>query len=163
MRQRLSQAGVELFEEEREITITREFSAAASRIRLNGAPVTREAALALRPSLLDLHGQHDLTTLFDPDSQRQSLDALGDPTFQALKRQTAQAVADWRERQAALDQALARQVDAQSRREAAQDDLALLVSAQLEAPDEDARLRQSVQRLGQGENSCNCAPARSPP
>lgn len=96
LRQILAEAGVELLPGELELLISREFSTKGSRSRVNGTPVPRETVAALRPLLIDLHGQHELTNLFDADCQRRYLDSLGDEAFQALKKEIAQTYAQWR-------------------------------------------------------------------
>ncbi|MEB3286459.1 MAG: DNA repair protein RecN [Vampirovibrionales bacterium] len=87
----LEEAGIEYdAKEESEFLISREFSAKGSRSRINGIPVAREVVEKLRPFCLDLHGQHELTNLFECDNQREYLDSLGNTAFQALKKEVSE-------------------------------------------------------------------------
>ncbi len=140
--QLLADAGVALEPGETEILISREFTPAGSRCRLNGVPVARETLALLRPWVVDLHGQHELTSLFQSERQRAYLDSMGDEAFQRLKRETAQAYQAWHTLALRRDRLAANRQDFLQRRDFLRFQLEELSAARLEDAEEDQRLQQ---------------------
>jgi|SRR5579871_259618 len=75
IRRLLDPAGIEI--EEGELLIEREIQAEGkSRAWLGSRPVAVSLLRELAPQLADIHGQHDQQLLFDPENQREMLDAF---------------------------------------------------------------------------------------
>jgi DNA repair protein RecN (Recombination protein N) len=87
--------GVDVPPEDTEILLSRELTSGGSRSRINGTPVGRETLEALRARMIDLHGQHELTSLFRAERQRACLDGYGRNA--TGKRDILQNTADERE------------------------------------------------------------------
>ncbi len=148
----LAEQGVELLPEESEILISREFTRQGSRCRINGYPVPRDVLLQLRPWVLDLHGQHELTSLFQKERQRGYLDQLGDAAFQALKKQVGKAYFQWWEIRRKLEDLEKNQQERLQRLDFLSYQHQELAEAQLTDPEEDIRCQQELAVLSHAEN-----------
>jgi DNA repair protein RecN (Recombination protein N) len=84
-----------------------------SRAWVNGSPATAQQLRSIGEQLLDIHGQHAWQSLTRPDAVRALLDAYGRVPTQNLPTLWQQ----WRQAQAALEQALAAQDSLQTERE----------------------------------------------
>lgn len=147
----LARQNVTLLPEETEILLSREFTSGGSRSRINGVPVTRDVLEELRPWVLDLHGQHELTSLFQRDRQRGYLDAFGGSGVLTLKRRVADAYEDWLDARQRWEEAKTRQQAFLQQQDFMIFQWKELNEASLEEPDEDSRLRQELEVLGHAE------------
>lgn len=151
LRDFLEVQGVSLLPDETEILLSREFTPGGSRSRINGTPVTRDVLEALRPWVIDLHGQHELTSLFQRDKQRAYLDAFGDASHRALKRQVAQAYDEWALLKRQLDTLMKNRQDIERQRDFLMFQLQELQEARLEDDQEDVKTRQELEILSHAE------------
>lgn len=147
----LSAQGVTLLPDETEILLSREFTAGGSRSRINGVPVVREVLESVRPWVIDLHGQHELTSLFQRDKQRLYLDAFGGSGIAALKRQVAEAYDDWHGLKAQWEKLRRNRQDLERQRDFLSFQLNELNEARLGGDDEDAQARQELEILSHAE------------
>lgn len=151
LRNFLSEQGVTLTTDETEILLSREFTAGGSRSRINGVPVTRDVLEALRPWVIDLHGQHELTSLFQREKQRLYLDAFGGGAHMGLKRQVAEAYEDWYALKRRLESIIRNRQDVERQRDFLAFQLQELQEARLEQENEDAQARQELEILSHAE------------
>jgi len=84
-----------------------------SRAWVNGSPATAQQLRAIGEYLLDIHGQHAWQSLTRPDAVRGLLDAYAQLSLTTLQ----QCWSQWRQAQAALEQASAAQDSLQRERE----------------------------------------------
>lgn len=147
----LSEQGVTLLPDETEILLSREFTTGGSRSRVNGVPVTRDVLEALRPWVIDLHGQHELTSLFQREKQRLYLDAFGGASHAALKRQVAEAFDAWSALKRQLEAIVRNRQDLERQRDFLMFQLQELNEARLDAEDEDTQARQELEVLSHAE------------
>jgi DNA repair protein RecN (Recombination protein N) len=84
--------------EPHEIIIRRELSASGrNKIFINNQLATQSLLRELRPFLVDIHGQGDQQTLFNPDTHLDLLDAFaGASGVAALRREVAESYQRWR-------------------------------------------------------------------
>lgn len=143
----LAEQGVELLPGETELLLSREFTPSSSRSRINGIPVSREVLEQLRPWVIDLHGQHELTSLFHREQQRAYLDAFGGSEASKLKDQVTNAYDRWLHAKRQLEEAQERQSQFEQQRDFMAFQLEELQQAQLNAPDEDTRIREELEIL----------------
>lgn len=124
-----------------ELVVRRELSAAGrGRIYVNNRLATLALLRDLRPFLVDIHGQGDQQTLFNPDTHLEILDAFG--SHEALRSEVAERYALW--------SSLKRELEALRRDEAEKLQLidalkfqtAELEAAQLEAGEEERLLSE---------------------
>lgn len=148
----LAENGVELADGETEVLLSREFTEKGSRSRINGVPVTKDVLAQLRPLVVDLHGQHELTSLFDAAAQRRYLDRLGDEAFRKLKRQVAASYRQWSSLRQRLDYLRDQSQSALQERDFKQFQRDELVSANLDDPAEDDAIRQELAVLRHAED-----------
>ncbi len=147
----MSVQGVPLLPDETELLLSRDFTSGGSRSRINGIAVTREVLERLRPWLLDLHGQHELTSLFQRDKQRAYLDAIGGSAVASLKRQVAQAYDDWAALKSQWDKLNRNRQELARQRDFLVFQLQELNEAKLTAVDEDIQARQELEILSHAE------------
>lgn len=147
----LSEQGVTLLPDETEILLSREFTSGGSRSRINGIPVTREVLEALRPCVIDLHGQHELTSLFQREKQRLYLDAFGGSAHTSLKRKVAEAYEAWSGLKRQLEAIVRNRQDIERQRDFLAFQLQELQEARLETEDEDVQARQELEILSHAE------------
>jgi DNA repair protein RecN (Recombination protein N) len=147
----LAEQGVTLLPDETEILLSREFTGAGSRSRVNGVPVARDVLERLRPWVIDLHGQHELTSLFQRDTQRAYLDSFGGNRVAPLKRQVASAYEAWHTLKQQWEQLTRQSSDRERERDFLQFQIKELSDAELGPEDEDIRIRQELDRLGHAE------------
>lgn len=147
----LSEQGVTLLPDETEILLSREFTTGGSRSRINGVPVTREVLEALRPWVIDLHGQHELTSLFQREKQRLYLDAFGGSAHAALKRKVADAYEAWSGLKRQLEAIVRNRQDIERQRDFLAFQLQELQEARLDNEDEDVQARQELEILSHAE------------
>jgi len=150
-REFLSAQGVDLLPDETELLLSREFTVGGSRSRINGIPVTREVLERLRPWLIDLHGQHELTSLFQRDKQRAYLDATGGSAMASLKRQVAEAYEAWATLKSQLEKHNRNRQELERQRDFLVFQLSELNEAQLTSEDEDVQARQELEILSHAE------------
>jgi DNA repair protein RecN (Recombination protein N) len=150
-REFLSAQGVDLLPDETELLFSREFTVGGSRSRINGTPVTREVLERLRPWLIDLHGQHELTSLFQRDKQRAYLDATGGSAIGSLKRQVAEAYEAWASLKSQLDRHNRNRQELERQRDFLVFQLHELNEARLTSEDEDVQARQELEILSHAE------------
>lgn len=148
----LEAQGVSLLPEETEILLSREFTTGGSRSRINGVPVTREVLEALRPWVIDLHGQHELTSLFHRERQRLYLDAFGDTTHRALKWQVAEHYEGWATLRRQLETLRQNRQDVERQRDFLLFQSQELQEANLNDVDEDVKARQELELLSHAEH-----------
>lgn len=153
------EAGTELDANETELLISREFTPTNSRVRVNGTPVQRQVLDALRPLLVEAHGQHELTTLFEEATQREALDGfsgLGGGDLSALREEMFANYAQWQAAVRAYETLKTDRERFEAERELATFQLNELMEAQLEEDTEDEQLKneqatlQSVDTLRDG-------------
>ncbi len=91
----LQAAGIELTEdaERNEIIIRREMNAGRSKIFINNQLATLALLRDLHPFLVDIHGQGDQQTLFNPDTHLELLDAYANSAM--LKQEVASRYKNW--------------------------------------------------------------------
>jgi DNA repair protein RecN (Recombination protein N) len=70
--------------ESNELLISREINKSGSRFRINGALVNQALMQELRQFLVNIHAQHEASTLISSQAQLIMLDALGDKKHEAL-------------------------------------------------------------------------------
>jgi DNA repair protein RecN (Recombination protein N) len=132
-----------------ELLLSREWTLASSRYRINGTPVSREVMQGLKQRLVDCHTQHELSSLMKPAYQRACLDGLGDAQHQEVLRDTAH----WAEEIASIQRQIKQlhaQQEARAREEAFwQFQAQELLQAQLEDPEEDHRVRAQWESYSQ--------------
>jgi DNA repair protein RecN (Recombination protein N) len=150
-REFMAQQGVTLLPEETELLLSREFTSGSSRSRINGVPVSREVLERLRPWLIDLHGQHELTSLFQREKQRVYLDALGGNPVSALKGQVSEAYDAWWTLKSQLEKAQRNRQELERQRDFLVFQLHELNEARLTTDDEDSQARQELDILGHAE------------
>jgi DNA repair protein RecN (Recombination protein N) len=151
LRDFLGEQGVALLPDETEILLSREFTGGGSRSRINGIPVTREILESLRPWVMDLHGQHELTSLFQRDKQRAYLDAYGGAPVAALKREVSIAYEAWHALRQKLNALKSNRQALEQQWDFMRFQLNELNEAQLTTETEDADARQEVEVLGHAE------------
>ena len=147
----LKDEGIESSDGETEILLSREFTASGSRSRINGVPVNRDVLTRLRPFVVDLHGQHELTSLFQPERQREYLDMLGDAAFQSLKEKVAAAYSDWQQLASRRERLLSNRQDLERQRDFLSYQLKELEAAQLTDGIEDQTLQGEREVLSHAE------------
>lgn len=147
----LFQHQVPLLPDETEILLSREFTSGGSRSRINGTPVNREVLETLRPWIIDLHGQHELTSLFQRDKQRAYLDATGGTAVVNLKRKVAEAYDAWRSVRQQWETLTQNRQEQERQRDFLVFQLTELMEAQIKAEDEDIQARQEMEKLGHAE------------
>lgn len=150
-REFLEAQGVSLLPDETEILLSREFTTGGSRSRINGIPVVREVLEALRPWVIDLHGQHELTSLFQREKQRLYLDAFGGSAHTALKREVAEAYDAWVILKRQLEALVRNRQDIERQRDFLVFQLQELREARLEDENEDAHARRELEILSHAE------------
>lgn len=117
-----------------------------SRAWINGSPVTAGVLAQLGPRLIDLHGQHQTTSLLRPATQRALLDAFSDASA---------ALAEVRAAHQSLEGLTREEAELAERREAAlrKADYLRHVVQEIDAarlvPGEEERLESEARRLGQ--------------
>lgn len=148
----LSLANLDWDDAESEILISREFTLKGSRCRINGIPINRELLNELRPLVVDLHGQHELTNLFNTASQLRYLDQLGGEKISTLKLETATAYQQWQDVQKKLDELDKNWAQFQQQLEFKRFQLNELEEAELENPDEDVETKAQLQRASNSES-----------
>jgi DNA repair protein RecN (Recombination protein N) len=153
-REFLGEQGVTLLPDETEILLSREFTSGGSRSRVNGTPVTREVLERLRPWVIDLHGQHELTSLFQREKQRAYLDAFGGNRIISIKRQVADAYDNWYRIKQQWEQLNRQGSDRERERDFLAFQIKELTEARLESADEDIRIRQELDVLSHAEKLC---------
>lgn len=150
-REFLANQGVTLLADETEILLSREFTQGGSRSRINGVPVTRDVLESVRPWVIDLHGQHELTSLFQRDKQRLYLDAFGGSAMTALKREVAEAYETWSSLRSQWDKLSRNRQELERQRDFLTFQLNELTEAQLTSVDEDILARQELEILSHAE------------
>ena len=146
-RQILSLEGIELEDGEDELLLTREFTSGGSRSRINGTPVNRDTLEALRPWIVDLHGQHELTSLFRPERQLAYLDAYGGSHTLDLRRAVYEAYSAWQKLRQQLDERNRSQKEKLQQRDFLAFQLEELEKAELTDGNEDENLRAELKLL----------------
>lgn len=150
-REFLIEQGVTLLPDETEILLSREFTVGGSRSRINGVPVTRDVLETLRPWVIDLHGQHELTSLFQREKQRLYLDAFGGSSHAVLKRKVADAYETWAGLKREWERIIQNRQDVERQRDFLSFQLQELTDARLEDETEDVQSRQELEILGHAE------------
>lgn len=150
-REFLLEQGVALLPDETEILLSREFTGGGSRSRVNGVPVARDVLERLRPWVIDLHGQHELTSLFQREKQRAYLDSFGGNRVALIKRQVADAYDDWYRAKQQWEQLSRLGADRERERDFLLFQIKELNDAELGVEDEDVRLRQELDVLSHAE------------
>lgn len=143
----LTEIGVFLETDESELLLSRELTLKGTRARINGVPVSREILEILRHQLIDLHGQHDLTSLFEASAQRNYLDSMGDTVFKKLKRSVSETYQQWHTVHQQLSKILANQQAMERERDFLSFQLEELNNANLDDPEEDKHLKQQTEVL----------------
>jgi len=144
----------ELEAEEGELVLSREWRLSEERLtsrnRLNGVVVSRAQIQDLRPLLLDLTVQGQTQQLARPGQQRRWLDRCGGEALQPLLEPVVQACRAWKQAAQALELARSQRDQLQAQRSEQEQVLADLEAAQLEDPQERARLEAEENRLAHG-------------
>src|SRR6478609_194330 len=143
----LSLEGIELEADEDELLLTREFTSGGSRSRVNGTPVNRDTLEALRLWIVDLHGQHELTSLFRPERQLAYLDAYGGSNTLDLRRAVQEAYSSWQKLRHQLDESIRFQQEKLQQRDFLAFQLDELEKAELTDGTEDESLRSELKLL----------------
>jgi DNA repair protein RecN (Recombination protein N) len=160
----LEAAGLEL--EDGELLVERELLAGGkSRAFLRSRPVSVSLLKELAPHLADIHGQHDQQILFDPDAQRDMLDAFAG--HGELLQKAGGVFRQWRETGRELEdlerseQDKLRLLDMWTfqRREI---EAAALETGEDEALENERRVLQNVQRLEEAASTAYSALYDSP-
>jgi DNA repair protein RecN (Recombination protein N) len=141
----LEGAGVETSNtEEGELLIRRELSASRNRIFINHQLATLSLLREIRPLLVDIHGQGDQQTLFNPETHLEILDAYAG--LANLRQEVAATYKRWA--------ALNRELEALGKDKAEKLQLIDILQFQVEeleharlAPGEDERLEEERRRL----------------
>ncbi|MBY0404341.1 MAG: AAA family ATPase, partial [Cyanobacteria bacterium] len=119
----------------------------SNRFRFNGVPVTRDIMEGLRSFLLDFHGQHELTGLFQKSVQRDFLDGLGGGELQTLKQSVSSCYSRWQQAKKAYQENQTAQQAFEAQRDFLQFQCNELEGAELKDPDEDVTLQSTLDRL----------------
>ncbi len=135
-----------------ELVIRREFSPTTSRYRVEGTPVTADVASQLRPYLVDLHGQHDLTSLFEPEHHRKLLDSLGDNDFQSTLAEHKTIYGQWRLLQRQIEAIHTQRAEFEKQQEFFKFQYNELKAANLGDAEEDHTLRDQLARMKNAEH-----------
>jgi DNA repair protein RecN (Recombination protein N) len=147
----LAEQGVALLPDETELLLSRELTSGSSRSRINGIPVSRDVLEQLRPWIIDLHGQHELTSLFYRDQQRLYLDAFGGVDVLKCKQQVAAAYDGWIALKQQLDALIKNHEQFERQRDFIAFQLKELQEADLQLADEDEQLRKDLDVLSHAE------------
>lgn len=133
------------------LTLRREFNEKSSRCRINGTPVPREALEQLAPLWVDMHSQHELSSLLNSEHHQKYLDGSGDVDYQRLFASYQQRYGAWRQ----VLQQLTRLHDEQAQLERERDFMLFqfdeLTDAALESPTEDIEIKAELERLQQSD------------
>jgi DNA repair protein RecN (Recombination protein N) len=156
-RQLLADWDILLAPDEEELLLSREFTIGGSRSRVNGTPVNREILEALRPWIIDLHGQHELTSLFRPERQLACLDGYGSATLVELRRAVYEAYSAWRQLRQKLDTLLKNQRERLQQRDFLAFQLEELEAAELTDSAEDEAAREELKLLSYSEKRLRVA------
>lgn len=140
-----------------ELLIRREMSASRNRIFINHQLATLSLLREIRPLLVDIHGQGEQQTLFNPDTHLEILDAFAG--LSKLRQEVAAGYKRWA--------ALNRELEALGKDKAEKLQLIDILSFQVDelqrarlVPDEDVRLEEERRRLNNIEKlSTLCAEA----
>lgn len=141
----LEGAGIETNKhEEGELLIRRELSSSRNRIFINHQLATLSLLREIRPLLVDIHGQGDQQTLFNPDTHLEILDAYA--SLSNLRQEVAASYKRWA--------ALNRELEALGKDKAEKLQLIDILQFQVDeleraqlAPGEDERLEEERRRL----------------
>lgn len=153
----LEDAGIANNHDDGELLIRRELSSSRNRIFINHQLATLSLLREIRPLLVDIHGQGEQQTLFNPDTHLEILDAYAG--LATLRQEVAVSYKRW----AAVNRELAALGKDRAEKLQLIDILRFqvdeLTRAQL-VPDEDARLEEERRRLNNIEKlSTLCAEA----
>jgi DNA repair protein RecN (Recombination protein N) len=144
----------ELEAEEGELLLSREWRLSEERLtsrnRLNGVVVSRAQIQGIRPLLMDLTVQGQTQQLARPGQQRRWLDRCGGEALQPLLEPVGLACRAWKQAAQALELARSQRDQRQAQRSHQEQQLADLEAAQLEDPQEWARLEGEENRLAHG-------------
>jgi DNA repair protein RecN (Recombination protein N) len=128
-----------------EALISRELTATSSRQRVNGTPVPKETLEALRAPLLEIHGQHELSNLFDKSYHKDCLDSFGG--LWALRAEVAMAHQAWKTLVDTREARIHAFQEGLRQRDYLTFQLEELTAAELARPDEDDTLKEEIQVL----------------
>lgn len=153
----LADENIVLEPDETELWLSRELTASGSRSRVNGVPVSRDVLAALRPLLMDLHGQHELTNLFQKDKQRKYLDGLGGLPVHEARQQVARAYEAWMGVKRRWDEWRHNRQQWAQQRDFMQFQWQELDAAALTTPDEDEQVKQALTVLAHADKLIQAA------
>ncbi len=117
-----------------------------SKVRLNGRLSTAAILRDLGELLVDFHGQHENQKLLHSEAHLGFLDAFGDQKHAALRAQTREKYADWRQSARALSELSKNEQERAQRLDMLQFQQTEIANAKLKA-DEDEELLEERSRL----------------
>jgi DNA repair protein RecN (Recombination protein N) len=133
------------------LDITREFTEAGSRFRVNGSSVSRKFMQEIRPFLLEMQSQHGTVALLQPAQQHALADAFGgDPLAQQLAA-VERVYRQWAEAQRTLEAYQNQQEDAEKRLHLLRLEVQELDTLNITEADEDTQLETELARLAHAE------------
>lgn len=152
--QLLDSEGIELEHNEAgecDLIIAREFTATASRCRLNGTAVSRAMLENIRPFLVEIQSQHSSIELLRPHAQREVLDKIGDKHHQQLRLAVERTFLQWSELKQTVETWQQQSQRHQQRIHLLEMQIEELQLLELTDPTEDETLRAELLRLNQAD------------
>lgn len=143
----LDEIGVDLFPDEGELMLARDFTATGSRCRINGCQVPAEAMERVGALVLEIYGQHDLHSLFSSARQRDMLDNLGGEPLLSLKHEVRQTFRQLQQVRTHLEELRTRQQDRERQLDFLSYQLQEIAQAEIIDPHEDLALQLERERL----------------
>ena len=150
----LDSEGIELEHNEAgqcDLIITREFTATASRCRVNGTAVSRATLETIRPFLVEIQSQHSSIELLRPQAQRDVLDKIGDKHHQQLRLAVERTFLQWSELKQTVETWQQQSQRHQQRIHLLEMQIEELQALELTDATEDETLRAELLRLNQAD------------
>lgn len=132
-------------------TLRREFTEKSSRCRINGTPVPKEALEKLAPLWVDMHSQHELSSLLNGEHHQRYLDGCGDNDFKRLLESYSQRYVAWQNVKQQLNRLRDDQAQLERERDFMEFQCEELNDAELENPNEDTEIKADLERLQQSD------------
>lgn len=135
-------------EDSKSLTVSREITKQGSKVRINGTLVNHSHLQELRSFLITVHAQHEARTLMSPQSQLEMLDSLGTEVHRKMIEEVRLLHSQRKELLAEIADLEMSEQERTRRLDFATFQLEELIEANLNEPDEDEKLSQDQNRLG---------------
>lgn len=135
-------------EDSKSLTVSREITKQGSKVRINGTLVNHSHLQELRSFLITVHAQHEARTLMSPQSQLEMLDSLGTEVHRKMIEEVRLLHSQRKELLAEIADLEMSEQERTRRLDFATFQLEELIEADLTEPDEDEKLSQDQNRLG---------------